>query len=426
MPKRKETRGRQGLGSVYFEKGTGRYVAQVLTGYKVVKDAEGREVGRPQYRKARRPSETEAIDALKEMLKDQALGRVIPTERRSLGDWLDEWLRDVIKPNKEPKTYAYYDMFVRLYIKTTLGIARRDLRKVDAASIAAVLSYWQTHKRSRDGKILDGGSSSYNILRGIRNTLRSALTTATRYGLIHENPASRTDPPKQGTKSTRFLTRVEAGKLLAELHGNPVENLVRFGMATGMRIGEAIGLTWAQVDLIRRDVHVAEQLQRVGKAHTLKSLKSESARRGLPLTDDAFAAIRAEEDRQAAIQARREKKGKTFENPLNLVFLNKWGRAWHMRSIGRHLADACGRAEIPLVTFHTLRHSAATFMLMDGVPLHTVSKWLGHSSVGLTSQLYGHVLTDSLREAAKTLERAYLPTNPLSAAKQEDSPKDAD
>ena len=48
-------------------------------------------------------------------------------------------------------------------------------------------------------------------------------------------------------------------------------------------------------------------------------------------------------------------------------------------------------------------------MLMDGVPLHTVSKWLGHSSVGLTSQLYGHVLADSLRDAAKILERAYMP-----------------
>jgi integrase len=389
MAQKARQRGAKGKGSVFFDRSANRYVAQFyiddeVIGTEVVGD-EARKITKRRYLKSKHKTEKEAVDALNRMIADHSMGRTITAKAQSLGDWLDEWLQETIRPNREPKTVEYYDTYIRIYIKPALG--KRDLRKVDAPAIAALIAHWQ-----KQGK-------RYDTLRGIRNTLRSAYATAVKYGLVYDNPVTRTNPPKAPDKAVRFLTREEAAKLLEALQGDPAETLVRFGLATGVRIGEALGLTWAQVDLLKKEIRIEGQLQRTEKEHRLKSLKSPSARRPLPLTDDAVAAIRAEEDRQGMSK---------LTNPFGLVFLNVDGKPWHKRNVGERLDEACWRADIPLVTFHTLRHSAATFMLMDGVPLHTVSKWLGHANIALTSQLYGHVLADSLREAANILQRAYL------------------
>lgn len=83
------------------------------------------------------------------------------------------------------------------------------------------------------------------------------------------------------------------------------------------------------------------------------------------------------------------------------------GRPMDPGYIGKHLKLALARAGLPKCGMHALRHTAATFMLRAGLNLHKVSRYLGHSQIGLTSDLYGPVLAESMREAAETLQKAY-------------------
>ena len=98
-----------------------------------------------------------------------------------------------------------------------------------------------------------------------------------------------------------------------------------------------------------------------------------------------------------------------FDNPLNLVFLNIEGRPFDPKYVNTHLKVALKAAKIGEASFHSLRHTAATFMLMSGIPLHTVGKWLGHAQIALTSNLYGHVLSAELEEAGLKLQAMYIP-----------------
>jgi integrase len=76
------------------------------------------------------------------------------------------------------------------------------------------------------------------------------------------------------------------------------------------------------------------------------------------------------------------------------------GRPHHAATVTRAFADALDRAGLPRVRFHDLRHSAATFLLAQGMTLEDVKQLLGHSSIVLTSNTYGHVLEERHRQVA--------------------------
>jgi integrase len=187
-------------------------------------------------------------------------------------------------------------------------------------------------------------------------------------------------------------------KLLVALEGSPVENLVKFTLATGLRIGEVTGLTWGGVDHKQKTVLVSHQLQRVGTKLVLKPLKTEKSVRTMPLIGHSLEAVCAEKFRLESGE---------FENELDLVFLNHWGRPFDPKYVNECLHQALKKAGLPRTGMHSLRHSAATFMLMAGLNMHQVSRYLGHSQIALTSNLYGHVLDGAMRETAEKLQESY-------------------
>ena len=104
---------------------------------------------------------------------------------------------------------------------------------------------------------------------------------------------------------------------------------------------------------------------------------------------------------------RNRQEDECYENELDLVFLNPWGRPFDPKYVNDYLHIALEQAGLPRTGMHSLRHSAATFMLMAGLNLHQVSRYLGHSQIALTSNLYGHVLDGAMRDAAERLQDAY-------------------
>ena len=101
--------------------------------------------------------------------------------------------------------------------------------------------------------------------------------------LCADNPVTKTFAPKVQRRKKVYFDAEQAQALLAALKGSPIESLVRFTLATGLRLGEACGVTWENVDLARRSVLIENQLQRIDKRMRLKPLKTEKSLRTMPL-----------------------------------------------------------------------------------------------------------------------------------------------
>ena len=365
----------KGTGSI-FRRGES-FVAQVLDGYK--------DDGLPRYRQVRCATREEAVRVLNEYNAKVEAGIPLPEGRSlRLGRWLDQWIADHVAPNREPRTAEYYRRYADLWIKPRLG--HLELRRVRPTDVARML------------REMEEAGATKGTLVAARRTLRAAFGVAMRNDLCGDNPVLRTAAPRLVRTKKVYFDGEQARALLAALEGSPIEGLVRFTLATGLRVGEACGVTWGNVDMARRTVLIEHQLQRIGGKMGLKTLKTDKSLRTLPLVGHSLEAVRSEKARQAV---------EGWDNPLRLVFLNHEGRPIDPKWVNERLHDALDKAGLPRTGMHSLRHSAATFMLMAGLNLHQVSRYLGHSQIGLTSNLYGHVLDGAMREAAERLQAGY-------------------
>lgn len=368
----------QESGSI-FQRKDGRWCAQVLN------PAPGPKGSRYLTRYAK--TKAQAVEALNKLIAEVASGRTIPTQRDSVAEYLDQWLDSFSPGSKEPKTVTWYRMMVEVHLKP--GIGKVELRKLQPSQVQSLIN----------SKLAEGLSAS--TVRGIHAVLRTALNQAWKWNLVAENVALKVSLPKSSRVSTEYLNPAEAAQLIEALKGAQIEGLVKLALATGMRIGEVTGLRWKDIDESEATIRVEVQLQRIGGKLALKALKSWSSHRTLHLSSLAQEALRIEKDRQAMLSQLRPD---TPFNSLGLVFLNSEGHPFDPKNVNDHLAKACERAGLRRVSFHKLRHTAATLMVAAGVDLHQVKEQLGHSQISLTANLYAHGVSEAQKKAANRLD----------------------
>jgi integrase len=127
------------------------------------------------------------------------------------------------------------------------------------------------------------------------------------------------------------------------------------------------------------------------RSHQPQTTKTKAGERILQLDDELIALLRLHRQIQEEEQRLR---GEQWKNQLNLVFVTETGAPIHFSDLVRQFKSVLRKAKLPEIRFHDLRHSAATLMLADSVPLVTVSKILGHSSPAVTANIYAHALDD--------------------------------
>jgi integrase len=171
--------------------------------------------------------------------------------------------------------------------------------------------------------------------------------------------------------------------------------------ATGLRRGEALALGWSDVDLTNGLLPVRGTLSQVNGHLVISEPKTERSRRDVPLSPRTVALLRSVKASQAAERL----KAASIWVQTGLVFTTESGTAVDPRNALRAISTAAKALGMSGVGLHTLRlwNSFATHMLAAGVPLHTVSELLGHSSVAVTGDVYGHVSTEGARSAVQRL-----------------------
>ena len=231
-----------------------------------------------------------------------------------------------------------------------------------------------------------------------------ALKQAVRWGLVLRNVADDVDPPKVHKKEVRPLSNEQARKLLDTAQGDRLEALYVVAVQSGLRQGELLALRWEDVDLEARTLQVRRTLTRNGGKLAVGPTKTSKGRCTVKLTQDATEALRRHLERQ--LVEIDEASNSWQEN--GLVFCTCKGTLINPTNLRRRfLAPLLQRAGLPPMTFHQLRHTAATILLLKNVNPKVVSEMLGHASIAITLDTYSHVLPNMQQSAVAAMEEAF-------------------
>ena len=302
-------------------------------------------------------------------------------------------------PGDPTKTYQSYEQIVRLYLKPKLGHVK--LAKLSPQMVQATMTSLATEPPPADAK--SDKLLSARTVNHCRAVLRNALTQAQGEGLISRNPAEgRTIKlPQVDRAPTLYLSAEHAAMLIEKSLDHTIGPLITIALMTGLRVGEATGLTWDSIDLETGTIRVTQQLQRVEGKLTLKPLKSRSSRRTLSLPAEGVETLKALAGRHLLQKA--NTKNKLPYNTLGLAFTTTFGQPLDPKTVDKWLKALCVAAEIPSISFHVLRHTAASHLAAAGVPLTVVKDQLGHSAISLTANTYAHAVPAALKQASDTL-----------------------
>jgi integrase len=342
-------------------------------------------------------------------LVDLRRGTHIEPSTTPLAQYLERWLAETAGNHSGATSYQYA-VIVRTRIVPALGTV--PLSQIDALTLSR---FYRTLAQVY----------APTTVTATHTCLRAALRQAVKWRLIPRAPTDDVTLPVGKAKVKTVWSAEEARRFLAsetpevlcapasqlpwgnrDVRPAPIISctpLFRFLLDSLCRLGEALALTWADVDLERGTVTVnaTRTVGGDGRAQTRTGTKAGNGRR-IELMPETVNEL----SRHRIAQLERRLRLGPLWHDYDLVFERGDGRHWHPDSVRNLLRRACIEADVPILTPHGLRHSGATIAVAQGVPLHSVMRRLGHANIGLTANLYAHASPEADHQVAEALRRA--------------------
>jgi integrase len=243
-----------------------------------------------------------------------------------------------------------------------------------------------------------GGALSANSVLHVHRVLFSALRQAVRWRLVPSNVAEAVEPPRIRQIEMRTLDAVEVRRLLEAASETRLHEVILVAVSTGMRRGEVLGLRWPDIDFERSRITVSNALQPDG---TLSQPKTVRSRRDIGAPSTVLEALRSHKAHQNELKLAL---GPAYAD-CGFVFATEFGASWTPDSISTLYRAIVKRAKLGKLRFHDLRHTAASLMLGEGLPITTVAAILGHANTSTTLSVYAHAIKGSEQGAAMLMER---------------------
>lgn len=370
----------KGAGSVYYSESRGEWVGQYT---KSINAKTGNALRGAVYGK----SEEEAQEKLTAALYTQQTSGAIKTERMTVKDWLERWLKsDTVHLRKS--SLSLYTNIINNHIIPDLG--RVSLKKLERIDIQNFINEKQ----------LDGFSPSF--INKMYVVFKTALSQAMDDGYILKNPAKGVKTPKQNKKEIEVLTIDQSKILLKAAEQERFYLLFLLELHTGIRIGEIMALQW-------KDININKHLLTIRRNQVKVESKDGDIVYGLPKTDSSYRTIPLPESIIAEFKkykARQNKEKMAIADSYSkgdLVFCDEVGCGLTHDRVASILKRILKKAELNYITFHDLRHTHATQLLNAGVNIKTVSERLGHSNITITLQIYCHVMPEQQEDATKKI-----------------------
>lgn len=299
----------------------------------------------------------------------------------------------------------------------------KEISSKAAQTIAAALNipYGDLFVTQRDDTPLKPGT-----IHTYHRVLSAVLCRAVKWHYIDNNPAAQADLPSMAHHRAAYLDEPEARRLLELLQGEHImwRALVTFDLLSGLRRAELLGLRWCDVDLDNQLLHVRQTWNYLPKIGCYTDTpKTEGSERPLKISRTAVLLLL---DVQRWQERQKEALGDAWLDQDNRIFTREDGAPLFPDSITRWFTGFIKRSGLPKVTVHSLRHTYASLMIADGVPLVNVSHSLGHAQVSTTSNIYSHVIASAEAKALQVFDRfGDVATLGLAAPDKENGKKEA-
>lgn len=310
------------------------------------------------------------------------------TTRLTVAQYLRQWLNS--RRDIRPSTLAVYRQHVEYCHIPSLGhVPLRELRARHVDDMISTVMVRQYR----------GHPVSHATVRRIYATLRKALNDAVARRLLAFNPALHVALPAEHRDPVSVWTSEQVATFLEHTAGDRLYPLFLLVITTGMRRGELLALRWRDVDLQKEEVRISRTLSQIGRQLVVGPPKTKAGRRTVPI-DALTAAVL--HDHWLRQQRDREAWGVGWQD-AGLVFAREDGSALRPETVSRRFRQLSVSAELPPIRFHDLRHTSASLALGAGVAMKVVSDRLGHSTLGITADLYTHVAPALARAAADAI-----------------------
>lgn len=312
----------------------------------------------------------------------------MPTEL-TVGRWLDQWLEEIVRPNRaQSTTYGYFNI-IKNHLKPAFG--RIVLQELTPHDIQA----YYLRKRQE--------GLAANTIHKHHQLLFTALESAVRQEMLGRNPARRVEaPPKEAPKHTFYNTE-QMRMLFQAVEGQPLEPVVKLAGYLGLRRSEICGLKWENVDLESGTVTICAARTTIGGTTIDKGPKTHSSVRtlgikGLTDLEEMLRSMKCDQEARRRLNP--------AYNPDNFVIVHSDGQPYAPDYISGWFTKFVQERGLPHLTLHGLRHSFASVANELHTPLFKISKALGHSSTVITSQVYTHLFDDTQNEVLTQIASA--------------------
>jgi integrase len=344
------------------------------------------------------PSKREAERKLAELLHEQAQGTLTKPNRLTIGEYLDQWLRDY-RPRIAPNTAQSYEFFIERHIKPAIGRIR--FTSLTPAHLQRLYSDKLSYGR-KDGK---GGLSGRSV-RYIHVTLHRALKSAVRLGLLSHNVADNVDVPATEHREIRTMTEDDILTFLEAAKTGPYYALYFLAFFSGLRRSELLALRWTDIDLPSSQLSVNRTLHRLNNGEIIfKEPKTQKSRHPVALSPATVQVLR---DHKAGQEVERLLACKLPKED-DLVFSQPDGRPLKPDTVSHAFIALARRLGFKGASLHSCRHSHATLLLKRNTHPAVVMQRLGHSSITVTINTYSHVVPSLQKNAAKDFDNIIMP-----------------
>lgn len=314
------------------------------------------------------------------------------------------------------------DMPFSSYLVQWMEIARSTLKPNTAAGYASMIQNPIAPYFQQRGITLGGLQAvdiqmfytsqlkrvSANTVIHYHAIIHRALKYAVKTDLIDVNPADKVERPRKDRFTASFYDGNEVNRLFQVARGTPLELPVMLAAFYGLRRSEVVGLKWDAIDFENKTIAIrhtvtacAEKGRRIEVA--ADTTKTASSRRTLPL-------VPAFQTKLAALKEEQEKNrilcGRSYcTDYLGYVLVDAMGNRLKLSYISTAFPVLLKRNGLRPIRFHDLRHSCASLLLKNGVPMKQIQEWLGHSDFSTTANIYAHLDAGSKLTSAQAMEK---------------------
>ena len=353
----------------------GRYTAGINpeTGKQVFKNVLGKTQAEVKEKLAKALAENQKLDFSKR-------------GKYNIAQWMDEWFENVCKIKVRPSSHQTYRGYIDRHIAPNIG--KIPLEKLSAMDVQKLYRKLLTGGRvARAESRNQPKGLSAKTVRNINQVISSAMNFAVAQRILAQNPCKAVALPNLEHREMQTIPAAQLVVFLDEAKASGVYELYYIELATGLRRGELLGLKWEDIDLTVGVIRVRRQVARIGGKIVEAPLKTKNAYRTVTISPQAVEVLNAQ-------------KAKTNDE---YVFPSPNGGPISPDSVNNMLKRVLKRAGIPRVRFHDLRHTFASILIGQDVPLINVSNFLGHSDLSTTANIYAHLDKASKQASANII-----------------------